>query len=148
MSFFKKVDSILAKFGNVNALKRTHVDTFTEEKIKNILGEKYGVSEFGFLYVEYQELGGYFFLNTTVISASDFKSNKGATLEFNSDTNELFLNSDDYMIESDFSNISNRWITKISYPILEEELLLIKNKKFSSILFKVRKYKIQFNINI
>ena len=148
MGIFKKIDSVLASFGNIKAMKRTHVDTFTEEKIVNVSGEKYGVSEFGFFYVEYQELGGFFFLNTTVISASNFKTNKGSTLEFNSDEKDLVLKSDDYMIESDFSNVSNRWITRINYPVSEEKLKLIYNKVFNSVTFKVKKYKIDFNINI
>ena len=148
MGLFKKIDTVLASLGNIKSMKRTHVDTFTEEKIANVSGEKYGISEFGFLYVEYQELGGFFFLNSTVISASNFKTNKGSILEFNSKEKDLVLKSDDYMIESDFSNVSNRWITRINYPVSEQELKLIYNKGFDSVTFKVKKYKIDFNINI
>ncbi|ARV14723.1 hypothetical protein [Polaribacter sp. SA4-12] len=148
MGIFKKIDTVLASLGNLKAMKRTHVDTFTEDKIENVSGEKYGVSKLGFIYVEFQELGGFYFLNTTVISASDFKTNKGSILEFNSDAEELILKSDDYMLESDFSNVSNRWITKINYSVSEEELKQIYNKEFNSVCFKVKKYKIEFNINI
>ncbi|QOD60859.1 hypothetical protein H9I45_16220 [Polaribacter haliotis] len=148
MGIFRKVDLVLARFGNINAMKRTHVDTFTEEKITNVPGEKYGISEFGFLYVELQELAGYYFINTTVISASSLKTNKGAILEFKSDDKELICKSDDYMIESDFSNVSNRWISQISYPVSEEEIQLIQNKHFTSAVLKVKKHKIEFNTNI
>ena len=147
MKIFKKLDTVLASLGNVKSLQRTHVDTFTEEKIANVAGEKYGNSDFGLLYVEYQELGGYFFLNTTVISGSSFKSKKGATLEFKSKDNNLTLTSDDYMIESDFSNVSNSWITQINYPITEKEIQLVGNKKFDLVGFKVKKYNIEFKIN-
>ena len=146
MGIFKKIDTVLASLGNVKSLQRTHVDTFTEEKITNVSGEKYGQSDFGILYMEYQELGGYFFLNTTVISGSDFKTKKGATLEFKSNDNSLILNSDDYMIESDFSNVSNSWITKINYPISENEIQLVGKKLFDFVDFKVKKYKIEFKI--
>ena len=144
MKIFKKVDKILASFGNVRAMKRTHVDTFTEEKISNIKSEKYGVSEYGILYIDFQELAEYFFLETTILSNTDFKTNKGATLTFKSETTELNLNSDDYMIESDFSNVSNRYITKISYPVLKEELMKVQNKDFLSVEFKVKKTHYKF----
>ena len=148
MKIFKKVDKILASFGNVRAMKRTHVDTFTEEKISNIKSEKYGVSEYGILYIDFQELAEYFFLETTILSNTDFKTNKGATLTFKSDTTELNLNSDDYMIESDFSNVSNRYITKISYPVSKEELMKVQNKDFLSVEFKVKKHTINFEVHI
>ena len=148
MKIFKKVDKILASFGNVRAMKRTHVDTFTEEKISNIKSEKYGVSEYGILYIDFQELAEYFFLETTILSNTDFKTNKGATLTFKSETTELNLNSDDYMIESDFSNVSNRYITKISYPVSKEELMIVENKDFLSVELKVKKHTINFEVNI
>ena len=148
MNILKKIDKILASFGNVRAMKRTHVDTFTEEKISNIKSEKYGVSEYGILYIDFQELAEYFFLETTILSNTDFKTNKGATLTFKSEATELNLNSDDYMIESDFSNVSNRYITKISYPVLKEELMKVQNKDFLSVEFKVKKHTINFQVNI
>lgn len=146
MSVFKKVDKILASFGNVRAMKRTHVDTFTEEKITNIKSEKYGISEYGVLYIDFQELAGYFSLETTILSNTDFKTNKGAILNFKSDSQELTLNSDDYMIESDFSNVSNRYITKISYPVSNEEMVKVQNKDFLSVDFKEKKHVIKFKI--
>jgi len=146
MSIFKKADKILATFGNVRAMQRTHVDAFTEEKITNIKSEKYGISEFGILYIDFQELAGYFSLETTILSNTDFKTNKGAILNFKSDSQELTLNSDDYMIESDFSNVSNRYITKISYPVSNEEMVKVQNKDFLSVDFKVKKHVINFEI--
>jgi len=146
MSIFKKADKILATFGNVRAMQRTHVDAFTEEKITNIKSEKYGISEYGILYIDFQELAGYFSLETTILSNTDFKTNKGAILNFKSDSQELTLNSDDYMIESDFSNVSNRYITKISYPVSNEEMVKVQNKDFLSVDFKVKKHVINFEI--
>ncbi len=40
MKIFKIIDQILADFGNIKALQRTYVDTYTENKIKNIEGDK------------------------------------------------------------------------------------------------------------
>ncbi len=58
----------------------------------------------------------------------------------------MTLNSDDYMIESDFSNVSNRYITKISYPVSNEEMVKVQNKDFLSVDFKVKKHVINFEI--
>jgi len=37
-NMFKKIDKVLAALGNMKAMERLHVDTFTEDKIKNIKG--------------------------------------------------------------------------------------------------------------
>ena len=58
-------------------MERTHVDTYTENKIENIEGEKIAESEYGELWISFQELGGYNFLNTTILSGTNIKTLKG-----------------------------------------------------------------------
>lgn len=45
--YFKTKDKILAALGNMRAMRRLHVDTYTEEKIKNISGVKIAESKKG-----------------------------------------------------------------------------------------------------
>lgn len=147
MSIFKKIDQVLAGLGNMKAMQRTHVDTHTEGLIDNVKGEKYGASNYGELWISYQELGGYYFINTSIISGTNIKTNKGVSLEFLNDENEGFLvNSDDYMVESDFSNVSNRWLTKINYCVEKHQLESIQNKDFSLIKFKLKKAQLVFEV--
>ena len=61
MNIFRKKDEILAALGNVRAMQRLHVDTYTEERIKNISGTKIAESKQGQFWVNFQELNGFLF---------------------------------------------------------------------------------------
>lgn len=145
MKIFKTVDKILAGFGNARAMERTHVDTHTENKIENIEGEKIAESENGQLWVSFQELGGYYFLNTTILSKINIKTLKGGKLIFLGDSEELILDTDDTQLESDFSNVSNRWMANINYCITEKDIAFIQKKQFSELQFEFKKKSINFN---
>ena len=53
MNIFRKKDEILAALGNVRAMQRLHVDTYTEERIKNISGTKIAESKQGQFWVNF-----------------------------------------------------------------------------------------------
>ena len=147
MSFFKKIDQVLARFGNMRAMQRTHVDTYTEGRIENVVGEKYGEARDVDLWIAYQELAGYYFINTSVIGPMNLKTNKGATLEFEDKNGKGFVvESDDYMVESDFSNVSNRYLTKINYCLEKDQIDAVINKKFTKIIFNIKKGGIIFDV--
>lgn len=138
MSIFKKVDQVLAALGNIKAMERLHVDTFTEDKINNIKGEKIAESNEGIIYTTINELNGYLFLETTVLSRVNIKTFKGATLTFSGQV-DFELSSDTLEIESNFSNVSNRFMTEISFDITQEEIKQIKAKHYEKIILKFKK---------
>lgn len=82
MNFFNKIDNILAAFGNIKALERTHVDNFTENLITNISGEKIAVSNYGQLWMYFEELAWHQFLETSILSGINIKTFKGGKLIF------------------------------------------------------------------
>ncbi len=140
MSIFKTVDKVLAAFGNIRAMERLHVDTFTENLISNVAGAKIAESSYGQLYANFQELADYEFLNVSVLSATNIKTFKGCTLTFISDRgDEIVIPSDTQEIASDHSNVSNRWLTKISFIIDAKEKKMITDKKFSKVFLKFKK---------
>lgn len=59
MSIFRKIDKVLGAFGNIKAMERTHVDTYTENLIENIKGHKIAESVDGQLWADFQELAGF-----------------------------------------------------------------------------------------
>ena len=144
MSIFRKIDKVLGAFGNIRALERTHVDTFTENLITNIKGDKIAESVDGQLWVEFQELAGFNFLESTILSRENIKTYKGATLTFYSEEEDLVLNSDITEIESDYSNVSSRWMTKISYVVSKDEMQFIKAKKANKVMFEYKRRSISF----
>ncbi|RMA58076.1 hypothetical protein [Ulvibacter antarcticus] len=138
MALFKKVDKVLAALGNIRAMERLHVDTVTEEKIENIGGDKIAESQDGIIYGGIDELNGYLFLETVILSRMNIKTFKGATLKFIG-SSDFELKSDTQEIESEFSNVSNRFITRISFDITKNEIHLIKDKKYDKVIFGFKK---------
>jgi hypothetical protein len=139
MNIFRKKDEILASLGNMRAMKRLHVDTFTENKIKNVSGIKIAESKEGQFWVEFQELNEVLFMNSTILSRIDLKTFKGAKITLLTEDYEIEINSDERTIESDFSNVSNTWITKVSFIIDLKERKIIEERNFEELEYKFKK---------
>lgn len=139
MNIFRKKDEILASLGNMRAMKRLHVDTFTENKIKNVSGIKIAESKDGQFWVEFQELNEVLFMNSTILSRIDLKTFKGAKITLLTEDYEIEINSDERTIESDFSNVSNTWITKVSFIIDLKERKIIEERNFEELEYKFKK---------
>ncbi|WP_158977061.1 hypothetical protein [Cellulophaga sp. L1A9] len=142
------MDKVLAAFGNVRALERNHVDTITEKSIQNIPGIKIAESSDGQIWTSSQNLAGYYFLNTTVLSHSNIKTTKGSKLMFCDGQSIFMISSDNDEIQSDFSNISKCWITKISYIINKEQLKNIKKNNIKKIKLCYKKKTLVFFGNL
>lgn len=140
MSVLRSIDKVLAAFGNIKAMERTHDDTFTENLISEIKAEKIAESSFGQIYASFQNLADYEFLNITVLSATNIKTFKGSSLVFKADNKkDIIILSDTQEIESDYSNVSKRWLTKISFIVEPEEKKMIEAKKFDKVLLNFKK---------
>ena len=138
----KIVDKVLAGFGSSKAKERLHVDTFTDNLKENVEGEKIAQSEDGQLWIHFQELNGYYFMDVVVLSKMSLKSRKRNTLCYISTTKKIELLSDTDETVSDYSNTSKLWLTRISYEVSNLKLegseftLQVKKKLLS---FKVIK---------
>tara|TARA_R110002111_G_C5937194_1_gene367325 strand:+ start:658 stop:1101 length:444 start_codon:yes stop_codon:yes gene_type:complete len=139
MKIFKAIDKVLARFGNIKAMERNHVDTFTENLITSIKGNKIAESKFGQIYISYQNLSGYEFLNASILSSTNIKTYKGCNLVFETNNKNIVIPSDTKEIESDFSNISNRWLTKVSFIINESNKAMISSGNFESVTIHYKK---------
>ena len=145
MSIFRKIDKVLGAFGNIRALERTHVDTYTENLIENIKGEKIAESVNGQLWADFQELAGFDFLEATILSRVNIKTFKGGKLIFDGET-PLILDSDITEIESDYSNVSNRWMTKVSFVVTKKNINQIQLKGSTEVRFEYKKKFIIFKV--
>lgn len=138
------IDKILAAFGNIRAMERTHVDNYTEDIINSIEEEPFALSDKNVMYAGIKELAGYYYLKTIIVGAFKLKTFKGATLEINFESSQLELKSDMTELESDFSNVSNRYITSIDFEIDEEYLKKINPKKIIDLQLLAKKQNINF----
>jgi len=145
MSIFKKVDKLLASMGNISAMERLHVDTVTEDKILNIGGDKIAESKEGQLWVGIQELSGYHFLETTIVSVLNIKTFDGTILVFKGGKENIELKSDTQEIKSEFSNVSNRFIAEVSFDITKDEINKMVKGDFTEVEFKFKKKSILLN---
>ena len=130
----KQTDKVLSQVGFIGSMERTHVDNFTENRIKNIKGKLVVSSNFGKVWFHFQELGGFHILNITVLSGTNINSNKENVLLFlENGKTKLILTSDEKKIKSNFSNVSNRWITEISYDLSKVNQIILNEFGFDEI---------------
>ena len=144
MNILRKKDEILAALGNIRAMERLHVDTHTEEKIKNISGIKIAESKQGQFWVSFQELNGFLFMNSTILSHLNLKTYRGTKITLMTKDYEIEIDSDENEIESHFSNVSNTWITKVSFVIEIKEREIIENRNFEEIEYQFKNEKLRF----
>ncbi len=138
-------DKILAAFGNKRTLEPTHVDNHTEDIINSVDGDAFAISEQNVLFAKTSELGGYFYVISIIVGAFKIKTNKGAKLIINGNDFDLVLNSDSEEFESDHSNVSNRYITRIDFQIEKEDVSKFDRKAIKSLRLSAKKQDIIFN---
>lgn len=138
-------DKILAAFGNIRAMERTHVDNHTEDIINSVKEKAFAVSEENVLFASTKELGGFHYVITIIIGAFKIKTIKGATLSLTGTDFNLELKSDTDEFESDHSNVSNRHITRIDFQIEKEDVGKFDKSRIKSLKLKAKKQIIDFN---
>lgn len=114
LSILKK---IVTQLGGIDVSEKNHKDTETEKLIIKVDGEKIATMENGGIWVDFQELAGYELMETIVVSTKNLSTKKGCSIVFETKTEKITLASDMEEIESDFSNISDRWITRMSFDV-------------------------------
>lgn len=133
--------NLVTKLGGIDTSHRNHVDTFTEERILEVKGEKIAKSNYGGgIWIQFQELSDYVYLNVSVVNQTKIKTNKGCNLTFyGGETEILKLESDTKEIESVFSNVSNRWITEISFDVTQVNFNFLENKTATTVKLTYKK---------
>ena len=148
MSFLKNISSALASLGKQktkNYLEKNTVDENSSEKLE---GDKIAASKDGQLNVGIQELSGYLFLETFILSNVIIKTFNGAKLTLIGDKDEFILVSDTQEIKSDLAGNSFKYVTQISFDITEEGVERIKNGDYSKIKLDFKRKSLLFNKTI
>ncbi|MDA9341380.1 hypothetical protein N9Q84_00205 [Flavobacteriaceae bacterium] len=148
MSFLKNISSALASIGKQKRKNYLENITDDENKSEELEGDKIGTSKDGQLNVGIQELSGYLFLETFILSNVIIKTFNGAKLTFISENDEFILVSDTQEIKSDLAGNSFKYVTQISFDITEEGVERIKNGGFSKIKLDFKRKSLLFNKTI
>ena len=148
MSFLKNISNALASIGNNKTKNNLDTESIEENSTEELEGEKIGASKDGQLNVGIQELSGYLFLETFILSNVIIKTFNGAKLTFIGDKEEFIVVSDTQEIKSDLAGNSFKYITQISLDITEEGVERIKNGYFSKIQLDFKRKSLLFNKTI
>lgn len=131
---FKKLAKGLSKIGS------NKVDTpFNENVMQVVDGQKIGESIDGHLYMAFNEISGYLFLETLLASSIAIKTFDGATLEFKSTNGDFSLISDSKELASEFSKPVNRHMTECSFDITEDLIKRLQQRDFEKVSYSFKK---------
>lgn len=138
-------NNVIAAIGKSAAFDKTHMDNNNTEVIINSIKEKaFAVSNQNVMYASVKELGGYYYLMTILVGAFKIKTKKGAILTINGNDFELKLKTDMDEFESELSDVTNRFITRIDFQIEEEDLAKIDKSLIETLLLTAKKHQITF----
>lgn len=139
-----KLDKILAAFGRAPSKEETHVENYTEDIMNSIDEEAFAISEQNVLFSKISELGGYYYVISIVVGTFKIKTKKGAHLSIEGEDFNLILNSDIEEFESDYSNESNRFITRIDFQIEKEDVPKFDKKNIKTLKLSAKKQDVIF----
>ncbi|MEM6721213.1 MAG: hypothetical protein AAF611_17925 [Bacteroidota bacterium] len=145
MKLFKSVDKVLARMGSSKATERAYNEPLTAEMTKQIPGEQLAISETGGIWAGIQELNGYVFMEMIILDTTKIKTFKCVSVTFLGE-NELKLASDSKEVNSEFSDLFNRWLTQISVEVTKKDLNYIKKKKYTQIQLDFKKKSLVFEV--
>ncbi|WP_397362251.1 hypothetical protein [Olleya sp. R77988] len=123
--------------------KKTKEDINDSDYIETIIkhgdGEPLGVASQNVIYGGYNELGGYYYLQTYVIGKLKTKTKTGATLLIEGDNYTLDLKSDMDEIESENVDVFEGFATRIDFETEKETVENLKRSTIKSITLKIKK---------
>ncbi|WP_445714035.1 hypothetical protein [Flavobacterium sp.] len=139
---------VVVAMGGVDTSEKNHVDTYTENIIVKIPGDKMATtSNGGGIWTEISEIEEYEFLDIHVVGFKPYKCFNGAELIFIKEDNEIaVLNSDTKEIVSTHSNVSERYLTTLSFEITNKNLDFLFDRECDKVIFKCNKKEEEFEV--
>lgn len=139
-----KLNKILGAFGSARTLESTHDDNYIKDIIKSVEEDPFAVSEQNVLFAKVSELGGYYYVITIVIGRFKIKTKNGGNLSIEGKNFNLILNSDMDEFESNHSNVSNSFITRIDFQIEKGDVSKFDKNTITSLTLSAKKQEISF----
>ncbi|MGB5417616.1 hypothetical protein [Algibacter sp.] len=138
-------NKIRSAFGNKDNTNDSNTDNQIEDIISSVDGDPFAISEQNVLFAKTSELGGYFYVIAIIVGSFKIKTMKGAKLDIKGKNFNLILNSDIDEFQSDHSNVSNRYITRIDFQIEELDVSKFDKNTIASLKLQTKKQAIVFN---
>ncbi len=130
---------VFSKIFGGNKTSQAEDGDYIETVLKHSEDAPLGVSDQNVIYAGYNELGGYYYLQTYVIGRLNTKTKTGATLLVEGEGYNLSLKSDMDEIESDPVDIFKGNATRIDFEIEKDTVEKIKRSTIKSITLNIKK---------
>jgi hypothetical protein len=143
MSILKGLSKVFSGKSKPEANDDADLPSFAENLKLEVEGERLAESNDGVLYINYQELGGFEFLNLMIFSRINIRTKSHCKVLFSGSSN-LELTSDEEEIESDNSNPAKIWITTMSFDITKDQIQYISSKVADEITLSYKKKNLVF----
>ncbi|WP_044398956.1 hypothetical protein [Lacinutrix sp. Hel_I_90] len=125
-------------------------ETLDADYIETIINESedepLGVSERNIIYAGYNELGGYYFLQTFIVGEFKIKTKEGAKLLIEGDNYTFDLNCDMPEFASEDATTFKGHVTKIDFEIEKATVEKIKKSTLKQLTLTTKKKKIVFSV--
>ena len=134
------------KFSFGKIFKQNPLEDNTDAILNDIEDKPLAISDNNVMYAAFGELGGYHFIQIIILGSFRIKTIKGAELKIILTDFELNLNSDSTELESDYSNVSGRNITRIDFQIEKDDIHKIEATRPSKFVLicgnKIEEFKV------
>ena len=135
-----------AAFGNQRAIEKEIDDTYTEDIINSIEQQPFAISNHNVCYAATNELAGYHFLQTIIVGKFKVKTFKGTQLTITGLDFELELESDMMELQSELSDVPDRYITQIDFVLDKNDLPKMDRSYIKSLILTAKKQSVEFSI--
>ncbi|WP_290701917.1 hypothetical protein [Lacinutrix sp.] len=133
-------------FGNKKNEDNTTDDNYIETIINSSKDEPLAISNNNVMFVGYNELGGYYYLQTFIVGRLKVKTKNGATLEVEGSDYNLKLNADMPEFESEPASPLEGYVTKIDFQIEKNDVDKIKRSNVKTLTLFIKKEEHVFSI--
>lgn len=140
------LDKMKTAFGTSKTEDENLDSSYVENIINSVENPPFAIAESNVLYGGITELAGYDYFQTVIIGTLKLKTNKGAKLKISGDDFDMELSSDMLELESEASNETNTYVTKIEFEMDPEDVPKFVKSRITSLNLSAKKEEIFFSI--
>lgn len=133
-------------FGGKQKEDQLEDDKYIESIMKSSNDVPLGGSNNNLIYVGYNELGGYYYLQTFIIGRLKSKTKDGAKLIIEGNDYRLELNSDMSELESEPASPLDAYVTKIDFEIEKNTVEKLKRSTMKQLTLTIKKKEVVFTV--
>ena len=133
-------------FGSKQKEDKLEDDKYIETIIKSSNDVPLGISNNNLIYAGYNELGGYYYLQTFIVGRLKTKTKEGAKIVIESNDYTLELNSDMSELESEPASPLEGYVTNIDFEIEKTAVEKLKKSTMKQLILTIKKKEVIFTV--